>query len=527
MTDDFVLRRPTLALGTSRTACELPSGPSSRRSARPSGCAPPSRSAATPACGTSSRSSGPLRWASPSLRRRRCRSRRARDRRRGGWSPRRAGAADRDDRRRARCSPRSTETPRGPHSRASSRVTVATIAVARARSCAAARACGRHRADRRRSVRRRPVLLVDRRSSARGGEPARAHRWRGSISPRVYELARRRAGSGTVRSGEGRVADPHCGRAVGLGDAAARPRGASTRRSAARSVSPIGSFQAIAHPFVDVAIGVEGSAPARAPCRVVRRPRTGSTRRASIDRVRAGSAKLRNSRGTRGDPRPGRLRVHAGVRRAAVLPPGQGMAARARRPACRAAKDRRAPSRRHTRDDAVVDFSPLDLDDGATPAFWTRGPGRSSTSTSPRRSTSRAAHAVMASTRISTARSGQRGWVAPTWPPTEGGAGLDATRAAIVAREMTRSGAVPASRPARRSCLRAPSAPRQRAAQARRARRASPTARSRLPRLHRARRRIRPRRGAHASRARRRRVGPQRSEDVHDRRPRSASTRSA
>jgi alkylation response protein AidB-like acyl-CoA dehydrogenase len=36
---------------------------------------------------------------------------------------------------------------------------------------------------------------------------------------------------------------------------------------------------------------------------------------------------------------------------------------------------------------------------------------------------------------------GERGWVAPTWPPSEGGAGLDAIRAAIVAREMTRSGA--------------------------------------------------------------------------------------
>ena len=38
---------------------------------------------------------------------------------------------------------------------------------------------------------------------------------------------------------------------------------------------------------------------------------------------------------------------------------------------------------------------------------------------------------------------GERGWVAPTWPASEGGAGLDAIRAAIVAREFTRSGAPP------------------------------------------------------------------------------------
>ena len=36
---------------------------------------------------------------------------------------------------------------------------------------------------------------------------------------------------------------------------------------------------------------------------------------------------------------------------------------------------------------------------------------------------------------------GERGWVAPTWPASEGGAGLDPLRAAIVAREVTRSGA--------------------------------------------------------------------------------------
>ena len=38
---------------------------------------------------------------------------------------------------------------------------------------------------------------------------------------------------------------------------------------------------------------------------------------------------------------------------------------------------------------------------------------------------------------------GERGWVAPTWPASEGGAGLDSLRAAIVAREFTRSGAPP------------------------------------------------------------------------------------
>jgi len=36
---------------------------------------------------------------------------------------------------------------------------------------------------------------------------------------------------------------------------------------------------------------------------------------------------------------------------------------------------------------------------------------------------------------------GERGWVAPTWPSNEGGAGLDPLRAAIIAREVTRSGA--------------------------------------------------------------------------------------
>ena len=282
MTDDFVLRRADFSLGDEQAALqavvrtffekECPTervrgGRAARVGPRPVGPDP----------GAPARGDGCRR----SVRRRRCRSRRARDPRRGGGSPRRAGAGHRDDGRRG-AARRGRRRRREGRTVADPRGEVATIAVA-VPCRAAARACGRHRADRRWAARRRPDVAGRPRSSARGGEPG--ERTAGvARSRRGCRAPRRRAGSGTVRSGEGRVAHPHCGRARRSRRRGPHGSGCSTRRTAARSVPRSVPSRRSPIPWSTVA------SPSRArrlvQGGVVRRPRTRSIAAASMAFVR-------------------------------------------------------------------------------------------------------------------------------------------------------------------------------------------------------------------------------------------------
>ena len=111
----------------------------------------------------------------------------------------------------------------------------------------------------------------------------------------------------------------------------------------------------------------------------------------------------------------------------------KGWALVARRPARRAATSRRAPGRRVRirRRRTLVNFSPVPLD-ADTLEFWgeVRAFFDEHVTDEVHERERRTGGGFDEDLHLAL---GERGWVAPTWPASEGGAGLDAVRAAIVA----------------------------------------------------------------------------------------------
>ena len=226
---------------------------------------------------------------------------------------------------------------------------------------------------------------------------------------------------------------------VGLGDAALR-LGVQYAKDRHAFGAPIGSFQAIAHPLVDAATGIEGARRLvhRAAWFADHEPEALGGGPSSAYVYAAESAERA---GDRGAAHPGWVRVHAGVRRPAALPSRQGLGAGRGGPPGRVASDRRAPGRRGavTQRSRGMNFSPMPLD-ADTIEFWNdvRAFFDEHVTEEVHELERRTGGGFNEELHLAM---GARGWVAPSWPTREGGAGLDAVRAAIVARELRRSGA--------------------------------------------------------------------------------------
>ena len=347
--------------------------------------------------------------------------------------------------------------------------------------------CGRARARCWRTVPTRVALHERARRRV-----ARAHRGRAGGPGRRRARARRRVRQATpaVRRADRLVpgARPPAGRCRhrGRGGAAARARGGVGGRRGRGRRGGAGAD----------GVPVRGARPRRTPVR----PRCTCT-------AATASRSSTTSSSTSGGPRRGRSRS-------------------ATRDAARCTSPTRCSARSAGRGDGLMDFRlgeqqrRVPRRGACVPARALAAPTWSSAPTTPAPSHNWEFHRAL----------GAQGWIAASWPEEYGGQGRDPFEMTAMRDELRLAGRP--DRRARADDHRRPHHPRRRL---RGAEAAVPPARAGRrdhlrPRVHRARLRLRRRRGEDPRRARRRRVGHRRPEDVHDAGPRghvraSCSTR--